>query len=127
MILVDSSLWIELLRGDPSDDLRTLLRQRADELATTGPIVMEMLAGSGNVDRHEQMLAALIQRPVDPHLDYPHAAAIYRAARAGGVTIRSLNDCLIAAVALRFGDTVAHREADFDHIAAVTGLPTIRA
>ena len=127
MILVDSSLWIQLLRGNPSNDLRSLLRQRADELATTGPIVMEILAGSRRVDHHEQMLAALIQRPVDPHVDYPHAAAIYRAARAAGVTIRSLNDCLIAAVALRFGDTVAHRDTDFDHIATVTDLPTIRA
>ena len=127
MILVDSSLWIQLLRGKPSDDLVELVRERADELATTGPIVMEILAGSRHVDRHEQMLAALIQRPVDPHLDYAHAAAVYRASRAAGVTIRSLNDCLIAAVALRFGDTVAHCDADFDHIAAVTGLQTIRA
>lgn len=127
MILVDSSLWVELLRGSPSDDFRALLRQRVDELATTGPIVMEILAGSRRVDQHEQMLAALVQRPVDPHLDYPHAAAIYRASRAAGTTIRSLNDCLIAAVALRFGDTVAHRDADFDHIADVTGLPMIRA
>lgn len=127
MILVDSSLWIQLLRGNPSNDLRSLLRQRVDELATTGPIMMEILAGSASVDQHEQMLSALIQRPVDPHLDYPHAAAIYRASRAAGATIRSLNDCLIAAVALRFGDTVAHRDADFDHIAAVTALQTIRA
>jgi hypothetical protein len=122
VILVDTSVWIEVLRGSPGDAIRHLIRSEADALATTGPIIMELLAGSNQPDLHEQMLGALVQRPVDPNLDYPHAAAIYRAVRRSGRTVRALNDCLIAAVALRFDDEVAHRDADFEHIAQVTRL-----
>lgn len=42
-----------------------------------------------------------------------------------GHPIRSLNDCLIAAIALRTGTAVAHRDADFEYIAAATGLGVV--
>jgi predicted nucleic acid-binding protein len=122
MILVDSSVWIEVLRGSPGEQIRDLIRSDADRLATTGPIVMELLAGSHQPDLHEHMLGSLIQRPIDPDVDHLHAAAIHRATRRSGRTVRALNDCLIAAVGLRFDDEVAHRDVDFEHIATVTGL-----
>lgn len=126
MILVDSSVWIALLRGEANPRMGEFITANVDELATTDPITMEILAGSRRPDDHEQMLSALAQRPVDPELDYRHAAAIYRAVRRTGHTVRSLNDCLIAAVALRLGDSVAHRDADFERIAEVTGLKHVR-
>jgi len=126
LILVDSSVWIELLRGDADPKLRAFITANADQLATTGLITMEILAGSRRPDDHDLMLAALAQRPVDPELDYRNAAAIYRAVRTTGHTVRALNDCLIAAVALRLGDSVAHRDADFERIAEVTGLRHMR-
>lgn len=126
MILVDSSVWIDLLRGSADPSVRDLVRQRADELATTGPIVMEVLAGSRQHDLHDQLLTALVQRAIEPELDYRHAAAVCRAVRKAGYTVRSLNDCLIAAIALRFGDEVAHRDEDFSRIAEVTELRQLR-
>lgn len=83
---------------------------------------MELLAGSRLPDVHGQMLDALIPPPIDPDVDYLHAAAIHRAVRRSGHTVRSLNDCLIAAVGLCVDDEIAHRDVNVVHIASVTGL-----
>ena len=53
---------------------------------------------------------------------FEHAASIYRMARAAGHTIRSMNDCLIAACAIRNGVAVIHNDRDFGKIARVTTL-----
>ena len=50
---------------------------------------------------------------------------LYRACRLRGRTIRSLTNCLIAEVAPRYGDRVAHRDADFERICEVTTLRTL--
>jgi predicted nucleic acid-binding protein len=49
--------------------------------------------------------------------DYEEAAAIYRHCRREGATVRRLNDCLIAAVAIRSGVPVLHAGQDFEQIA----------
>jgi predicted nucleic acid-binding protein len=51
--------------------------------------------------------------------DFDVAAEVYRTVRLSGHTVRSLIDCLIAAVAERCGATLAHADVDFDRIAAV--------
>lgn len=50
-------------------------------------------------------------------MDYEEAAALYRLCRRRGETVRSLNDCLIAAVAIRAGTTVLHHDRDFTVLA----------
>ena len=55
-------------------------------------------------------------------VDYDNAAAIYRACRKLGVTIRTQIDCLIAAIAIRSNIKVIHHDSDFDAIAQVTKL-----
>lgn len=47
---------------------------------------------------------------------------LYRACRRGGETIPKMNDCLIAAVAIRNDASVLHRDADFDVLARHTPL-----
>ena len=53
---------------------------------------------------------------------FEEAAALYRACRAQGVTIRSLIDCLIAVLAMAEGVEVLHHDRDFDAIARVVPL-----
>ena len=53
---------------------------------------------------------------------YEQAAVIFRTARLAGYTIRSMNDCLIAATAIRNGVPVLHADRDFGNIARVTTL-----
>jgi predicted nucleic acid-binding protein len=124
LLLVDTSVWIEYLRGTGSPaarELSRLLRQRPDDVALTDPVAMELLAGarSATLPRLEHLVAGLPVLSVEPALDFPAAAAAYRAARAGGQTVRSLVDCLIAAVAVRRGVGLLHRDGDFDVLGRV--------
>jgi predicted nucleic acid-binding protein len=127
VILPDSSVWIELFRGTRSvwhRALRTLIDRDAD-LVTSEVVLMELLAGAPSRRALRQMRSALLAYPVlrlrgiD---DYAEAADIFRTCRAGGATIRSLNDCLIAAPAIRAGASLLHNDRDFDVIARHTGL-----
>lgn len=121
MLLLDSSVWIEVLQG------RLAVREipgDPTQWAVTEPVVMDVLAGASQPDQVAARLQTVALRPVEPAVDYTAAAALFQAARRRGLTIRSLNDCLIAAVALRLGDTVMHRDADFEAIAQVSLLQT---
>ena len=129
MILVDSSAWIEFQRATGSAaDLRLTGAIEADEpLATTGVVVMEILAGARD-ERHATDLRRLLDRcrflPLEEPFDHEAAAALYRACRRGGATIRRLPDCLIAAVAIRTRATLLHCDTDFDAIARHADLAT---
>lgn len=130
MILVDSSAWIEYLRATDSDVdrcLRTLLKTQGS-LATTGVIVLEVLAGARE-ESHARKLARLLGRCelllVQEPSDHEAAAALYRACRSRGVTIRRPPDLLIATVAIRTNTPVLHRDADFEAIATQMPLRLI--
>lgn len=124
MTLVDTSVWIEFLRGTDSAATQFVRSGLGGDLHTTEPILMELLAGSrpAATERLERLLLNQAWLRVDPTLDYRGAVDVFHACRAQGHAIRSLNDCLIAAVALRSGVAVAHRDVDFVYIAAATGL-----
>jgi predicted nucleic acid-binding protein len=127
VILVDTSAWIEFLRGTGSAadrELSRLLRRR-DALATTDAVLMEVLAGARDATDREglrRLLARCEFVPTDGPGDYEAAAEIYRLCRMAGETVRSLIDCLIGAVAIRTGARVLHADADFDVLARHTGL-----
>ncbi|WP_338176436.1 PIN domain nuclease [Candidatus Dormiibacter inghamiae] len=127
LILIDSSAWVEFLRGTGSSvntQVRTLLEGTA-MLATTEPIVMEVLAGARD-DGHLKMLRRLVlgcqMIPLRGLSDYEEAAATYRTCRRAGLTVRRLVDCLIATVAINAGVPLLHADSDFDLIARRTAL-----
>ena len=119
MILADTSAWVEYLRATGSSAhlrLRELIAGQG-ELATTEVVVMELLAGAAaqeEVAHLRRLLGRFELLPVEGLADYEAAADLYRRCRAGGETVRKLTDCLIAAVALRHGATVLHRDLDFE-------------
>lgn len=124
MTLVDTSAWIEFLRGTGSEVCERLDRAVAGRIAVTDPIRMEVLAG-GRDDSHVNDLRRLLLRAESIPTtagDYDDAAALYRVCRRGGESPRRLMDCLIAAVAIRAGVAVLHADADFDVIARHTPL-----
>jgi predicted nucleic acid-binding protein len=127
MILVDSSAWIELLRGTGHVVHRTLKHHldAGSSLGTTEVVVMELLAGAGNErDRallRERLLALPLLR-LRGMPDFESAAELYRRCRRRGETVRKLIDCLIAAVAIRERATVLHNDRDFEVLVRHTPL-----
>jgi predicted nucleic acid-binding protein len=123
MLLIDSSVWIDIGRAVSSDATRFVdARDEQDELATTGVIVQEVLQGT-RTDGHyeafrERFWGMLILEPREIS-SYEIAAQLYRRARARGVTIRKPNDCLIAAIALEHGALLVHNDRDFLALAQV--------
>jgi predicted nucleic acid-binding protein len=127
VILVDTSAWVEYLRAAGSHAhirLRTAL-DRGEGLASTDPVVMEILAGARD-DSHRDALKRLLYRctmlAVEGPADYEEAAELYRACRSHGESPRKLTDCLIAAVAIRNDTPLLHSDSDFLAIARHTRL-----
>ena len=128
MILIDSSAWIEYFRATGTSaavEVRRLLSEEADHVAMCEPVAMEILSGARDDNayaRLERLVNGMPSLKVDDSIDFRAAAEIYRGARRTGRTIRSINDCLIAAVAIRHGARIVHRDSDFDVIEAMTNL-----
>jgi predicted nucleic acid-binding protein len=127
VILADTSAWVEYLRATGSPVHLRLRKLIADEgdLVTTEVVMMELLAGETTpegVTRLRRLLGRFDLMAVEGLADYEAAAELHRRCRAGGETVRNLTDCLIAAVAVRHGAALLHRDQDFDVIARHTRL-----
>lgn len=124
MILIDTSAWVEFLRDTGSTVCIEVDRLLAYDIAVCDAVRMEVLAGARD-DAHLLSLRRLLGRatvlPTDP-VDYEAAAALHRACRRRGETVRKLVDCLIGAVAARQGAPVLHADADFDTLARHTDV-----
>lgn len=123
MILVDTSIWIDLLNTDLGDsvDEDDVLR-----FATCGPVIQEVLQGLREGPRRDGIAGGILALPrfADPvPLElYLEAAEIFRLGRKRGYTIRSSMDCLIAAIAIKNRVPVWHKDRDFEHISQYTAL-----
>lgn len=127
MILVDTSAWIELIRttGHPAHVTLRHHLQRHAPIATSEPVIMELLAGVATAAERSKLRARLMALPrltVRGLADFEAAADLYRVCRSRGATVRKLMDCLIAAVAIRERATLLHNDRDFDVLARHTRL-----
>ncbi len=124
MVLVDTSIWIEVLRGGGDIDLESLVD--FDEVVTCPPVVQELLQGIRDPEAHTAARQALLSLPmVESPMSlatYLEAAELFRSARRAGFTVRSSVDCLIAACAARHSLAVLHRDRDFDALAKVAPI-----
>ena len=123
MILVDTSVWIEMFAGR--------VQARPDDflsMATCGPVIQEVLQGL-RPGRQEQLIRwrflglPRLGDPLTVEL-FLEAADLYAASRRRGITIRSSVDCLIASIAIWHKTPVWHCDRDFDRLAAFTRLET---
>ncbi|MFO0682809.1 MAG: PIN domain-containing protein [Sandaracinus sp.] len=128
MLLVDTSVWIEVFARPARIDLTTVAPM--DEIATCLPVVQEVLAGfrddrAFRLARGAMLALPIVESPMSQDV-FLGAADLYRAARRAGITVRSSVDCVIASCALRNGLTVVHRDRDFDALARVSALDVRR-
>ncbi|HEY7915645.1 MAG TPA: PIN domain nuclease [Acidimicrobiales bacterium] len=124
MILIDTSGWIGFLRDTASPVCSRVDDLLGVEFAVCEPVRMEVLAGArdeGHLNDLRRLLARGTLLATQP-TDYEEAAALYRACRRGGETVRRMIDCLIASIAIRTGTVVLHQDTDFDVLARHTPL-----
>ena len=124
MILVDTSVWIEVFRRSSPLDLEAIAS--LDEVVTCLPVIQEVLQGfreerGYRIARDAMHHFPVLESPMEASL-FDEAVGLYRAARRSGVTIRSSVDCLIAACAIRHDLEVLHRDRDFAGLARVSPL-----
>ncbi len=124
MLLVDTSVWIELFRRPARLDLAAV--GELDEIVTCLPVVQEVLQGFRDETafrkaREAMLSLPLVESPLRVEV-FEEAVDLYRAARRAGLTPRSGLDCLIAACALRNGLAVLHVDRDFHLLARVSPL-----
>jgi predicted nucleic acid-binding protein len=129
-LIVDTSVWIDFLNTSTSNASRWLRKRIAASSAVVVPelVMMELLIGPTSETRAADRLRLLRHfgiEPLAPIRDAENAAAIHRQCRRQGDTVRSMIDCLVAAMALRLDVPVAHRDRDFEVIAAHCGLQTL--
>lgn len=129
MILVDTSVWIELFRKNsrlrPSDVFDF------DEVVTCLPVIQEVLQGFKDEEPFRRAKDAMwslpcVEAPLGREL-VDQAVDLYRLARRRGLTVRSSVDCLIAACAIKHNLVVLHRDRDFAALSRISGLQERRA
>jgi predicted nucleic acid-binding protein len=128
VILVDTSIWVELLNSRVRAGVS---EKELLNFVTCGPVIQEVLQGlrpgpRGDAFREVFLALPTLSDPLPKSL-FLAGAELYRQGREKGRTIRSSADCLIAAIAIENRVSVWHRDRDFDAIATFTGLLVARA
>jgi predicted nucleic acid-binding protein len=128
VVLVDTSVWIELFRKPP----RTTFDQLVDfdDVVTCLPVIQEVLQGfrderAFQLARDAMHALPVVESPLSAAV-FDEAVGLYRAARRAGLTVRSGVDCVIAACAVRHGLELLHHDRDYDAIARISPLQVRR-
>lgn len=129
LVIVDSSAWIDFFRGnDQHGKVRAAIEDDAVDLMTTDVIRLEILAGADHDSlrtRMNSLLAGCTDAAQIPRADVDDAVALFQQCRKRGETVRSPNDCLIAAIAVRLNVPVMHADQDFEVMKRHTRLRTV--
>lgn len=129
MILVDTSVWIDHLRNDPTDQVHTLRQLVGRVPIILGDLILcEILQGlrserDATVVERELRRFTLVSL-VTPQLAV-QAAYNYRSLRSKGVTIRKTIDLLIATFCIENNHALLHADRDFDPIQTHLGLQVL--
>ncbi|MDZ7725682.1 MAG: PIN domain nuclease [candidate division KSB1 bacterium] len=126
MIVVDTSVWIDYVRGIDAPHTNLLDSELDHNRIITGDLIItEFLQGF----RHEKDYKAA--KEIMDHLEYHdfvgkqialHAAQNFRRLRKGGVTVRKTIDVIIATFCIENGFELLHNDRDFDPMEALLGL-----
>ena len=125
MVLVDTSVWVDVFRdasGSQRDSLRDVIGE--DDVVLTRFNQLELLQGA----REEREWALLVsyldnQEYLEARPEtWRDAARIFFELRRRGQTIRSPIDCCIAQLALEHDALLIHRDRDFQTIADIRAL-----
>ena len=125
MILVESSVWIELLspkRSAHQQHLTELIRM-PNTVGIPGPVIQEVLQGIEDGPLFHQVQERLEKFPIvqATTATYVHAAKLYRILAAKGTAVPSY-DVMIAAIVIEAGQELYTLDHHFHRIAAHSPL-----
>ncbi|PKO59877.1 MAG: VapC toxin family PIN domain ribonuclease [Betaproteobacteria bacterium HGW-Betaproteobacteria-18] len=124
-MIADTSAWIEFLRASDSAADRRMRRAFRDDEAVWVPDVVyrEVLQGASKLSVFYELQELLDSMPAftsaDPWELSRSAALLYARCRWQGLTVRSPNDCLIAACAIESGEPLLAQDRDFAAMARI--------
>ena len=106
MIVVDSSVWIDFIRGVSGRETLALkeLFEDGQIVHLTGLIMVEVMRGSGSDEELKRVTNTFRKLPYlefDSPKDHLSATRLYRSARTSGVTVSGVADLLIAASCIK--------------------------
>jgi predicted nucleic acid-binding protein len=128
VILVDSSVWIDLLNNAVTEQVERLREMMPATPLLVGDLILcEVLRGF-----RSEAQAALVERSLKrfetaPLLDVDlavKAAPNYRLLRRQGVTIRKTVDLVIGTFCIERGHRLLHSDRDFEPMVRCLGLQT---
>lgn len=132
MIVADTSVWIDFLKGVNSPERRTLHRliEEEEDVSITEIILAEILQGIKEDKDFQKVKDYLLEFPIqrpEGTETYLAAAQVYRDCRKKGKTLRKTIDCIIAALCMEKNLALLHKDRDFDIIEACVRLKVLRA
>ncbi|MGD9360747.1 MAG: PIN domain nuclease [Desulfobacterales bacterium] len=119
MILVDTSVWIEIFKDKTGNIVKAFQKTiGSDNYVMSRFNQLELLQGARDQNEWEMLEDYLsTQYFLEATQDtWSKAARIYFELRRKGFTINSPVDCCIAQVALEYGAILLHRDKDFEKI-----------
>jgi len=129
LILVDSSVWIDLFRGSETPQSERLERLLLDEPVLIGDLILaEVLRGfASDLDfqRVRTRLAALKCIEIGGEQIALQAARNCRFLRTRGVALRGTIDALIATRCIEDDLQLLHSDRDFEPFSKYLGLQTV--
>jgi predicted nucleic acid-binding protein len=128
MIIVDTSVWVEVLR-DRTGEVVQLFRQKVsgEVYLLTRFTQLELLQGARDEyewQRLEDYLSTQLYAEATAET-WSEAARIYYELRRTGITINIPIDCCIAQIAIENHALLLHRDNDFERIAKIRPLDTL--
>ena len=129
MILVDSSVWIDFFRNEPTLQAEWLDRNLGVEGLVVGDLILaEIMQGfkdDKGFNEARRLLGQLEQVSVGGTELAIEAARNYRRLRTAGVTVRGTVDVLIATRCMADGLRLLHSDRDFDAFEQHLGLRVV--
>ncbi len=131
MVIVDTTVWIDYLRGSENPETNWLARElQVQRLGLTDLILCEVLQGIREQSTFNRVRADLLEFQIFEAGGNELAVAAaenYRELRRRGYTVHKTIDCLIATFCLRAQHELLHRDRDFDCFEKVLGLRVVHA
>jgi predicted nucleic acid-binding protein len=130
VILVDTSVWVDYLRGAGTPQAARLDGLIGVEPLLVGDLILcEVLQGVPTERQARGIEAALRRFEVVPLVGERvalRAAANFRALRSLGVTVRRTIDLLIGTYCVEHGHALLHSDREFDAMERHLGLSVLR-